>query len=91
MNGIPTHLETPNHVSVNHLLCRSLENGMVITASTTRYNEKFVTTLYYNYNPKKKDLYVCLHGNVLISSLHKQTHQKNKRLKPLPLQQSPNS
>lgn len=33
---------------------------MVITASTTRYNEKFVTTLYYNYNPKKKDLYVCL-------------------------------
>ena len=37
---------------------------MVITASTTRYNEKFVTTLYYNYNPKKKDLCVCLHGNV---------------------------
>lgn len=65
MNGIPTHLETPNHVSVNHLLCRSLENGMVITASTTRYNEKFVTTLYYNYNPKKKDSSVCLNYSCL--------------------------
>ena len=39
---------------------------MVITASTTRYNEKFVTTLYSNYNPKTKDLCVCLLRNSIM-------------------------
>ena len=39
---------------------------MVITASTTRYNEKFVTTLYYNYIPKKKDLCDCLLRNSIM-------------------------
>ena len=51
---------------------------MVITASTTRYNEKFVTTLYYNYNPKKKDLCVCLLRNSIIMVLESQRSPKRK-------------
>ena len=51
-DGIANHLCTPSHVTINHLYCRSLENGMVITGSTVRYKKKFVTTIYFNYVPK---------------------------------------
>ncbi|KAK8811329.1 hypothetical protein WA158_003063 [Blastocystis sp. Blastoise] len=51
-DGVAKHLCSPSHVTINHLYCRSLEIGMVITGSTVRYDKKFVTTIYFNYTPK---------------------------------------
>ena len=40
-------LMTPQHVSLNHLYCTAIKDGMMVLGVTQRHEEKFVTTIYY--------------------------------------------
>eukprot|EP00117_Sycon_ciliatum_P001741 scpid37579/ scgid2910/ 5&apos len=43
----PTVLPTPDHVLLNHLYALSIKDGVMVLATTQRYQHKFVTTLLY--------------------------------------------
>jgi hypothetical protein len=40
-------LPAPQHVELNHLYACSIRDGVMAMATTKRYREKFITTVYY--------------------------------------------
>jgi hypothetical protein len=40
-------LSVPSHVVLHHLCTSAIRNGVLAVANTTRYKEKFLTTVYY--------------------------------------------
>ena len=45
--GDPMLLPTPMHVTLNHLYCTTIRDGLMVQAITQRYRRKFVSTVYY--------------------------------------------
>ncbi|OMJ27465.1 5'-AMP-activated protein kinase subunit beta-2 [Smittium culicis] len=46
INGIRS-LPAPNHVVLNHLYACSIKDNVMAVSSTTRYRQKYLTTVYY--------------------------------------------
>jgi 5'-AMP-activated protein kinase regulatory beta subunit len=42
-----TLLPTPMHVTLNHLFCTAIRDGLMVQATTQRYRRKFVSTVFY--------------------------------------------
>ncbi|KAF8516806.1 5'-AMP-activated protein kinase beta subunit, interation domain-containing protein [Hysterangium stoloniferum] len=40
-------LPVPNHVVLHHLGTSAIKNGVLAVSDTTRYNKKYITTIYY--------------------------------------------
>ena len=40
-------LPNPNHVTLNHLYAQSVRDGIMALGITSRYREKFITTIVY--------------------------------------------
>jgi hypothetical protein len=40
-------LSIPDYVSLNHLYACSVKDGVLAVASTTRYRQKYMTTVFY--------------------------------------------
>ncbi|EDV28589.1 uncharacterized protein TRIADDRAFT_16636, partial [Trichoplax adhaerens] len=47
LQGEPTILPEPNHVSLNHLYALSIKDSVLVLGVTHRYRKKYVTTLLY--------------------------------------------
>ena len=47
----PMALPTPTHVTVHHLYCTAIKDGLMVQAVTQRYRRKFFTTVYYSVMP----------------------------------------
>ena len=43
----PLTLLTPQHVTLTHLYCTAIVNGVMVQAISQRYRRKATTTLYY--------------------------------------------
>ncbi|KAH8725980.1 hypothetical protein GQ44DRAFT_706234 [Phaeosphaeriaceae sp. PMI808] len=60
LNGTTPHkddssvLIMPNHTVLNHLATSSIKDNILATSATTRYRQKFLTTIMYK--PKEEDL-----------------------------------
>ncbi|KAK9670846.1 hypothetical protein K7432_017368, partial [Basidiobolus ranarum] len=46
-NDDPMALPVPNHVVLNHLYACSIRDGVMAVAGTTRYRQKYMSTVYY--------------------------------------------
>lgn len=44
-------LPVPQHVSLNHLYCTAIKDGMMVLGATQRYKEKFFTVVFYSVMP----------------------------------------
>jgi 5'-AMP-activated protein kinase regulatory beta subunit len=44
-------LPTPPHVTINHLYCTAIKDGLMVQAITQRYRRKHATTVYYSVMP----------------------------------------
>ena len=44
----PLALPVPQHVSLNHLYCTAIKDGIMVLGSTQRYKEKYQTTVFYS-------------------------------------------
>jgi 5'-AMP-activated protein kinase regulatory beta subunit len=44
-------LPAPQHVSLNHLYCTAIKDGMMVLGSTHRYKEKYCTVVFYAMMP----------------------------------------
>ncbi len=47
-SGDPLALPVPQHVSLNHLYCTAIKDGIMVLGSTQRYKEKCQTTVFYS-------------------------------------------
>ena len=47
----PCQLPPPNHVTLNHLYCTAIKDGLMVQAVTQRYRRKHVTTVLYSLMP----------------------------------------
>ena len=47
LNCEPTLLPTPHHVMVNHMYALSIKDQVMALSSTSRYKQKYVTTILY--------------------------------------------
>ena len=47
----PMALPIPQHVSLNHLYCTAIKDGMMVLGATQRYKEKFFTVVFYSVMP----------------------------------------
>jgi 5'-AMP-activated protein kinase regulatory beta subunit len=47
----PLHLPPPQHVTLNHLYCTAIKDGLMVQAATQRYRRKFVTSVFYAVMP----------------------------------------
>lgn len=47
----PLALPVPQHVSLNHLYCTAIKDGLMVLGSTQRYKEKFCTVVVYSVMP----------------------------------------
>lgn len=60
LNGVTPHkddssvLIMPNHTVLNHLATSSIKDNILATSATTRYKQKFLTTIMYK--PKEENL-----------------------------------
>jgi len=43
----PSVLPVPDHVMLNHLYALSIRDGVMVLASTSRYRQKYVTSVLY--------------------------------------------
>ena len=43
----PSVLPTPDHVMLSHLYALSIRDGVMVLASTSRYKQKYVTSVMY--------------------------------------------
>ena len=43
----PSVLPVPDHVMLNHLYALSIRDGVMVLASTSRYKQKYVTSVLY--------------------------------------------
>jgi 5'-AMP-activated protein kinase, regulatory beta subunit len=44
----PLALPIPQHVSLNHLYCTAIKDGIMVLGATQRYKEKYQTTVFYS-------------------------------------------
>jgi len=44
----PLALPVPHHVSLNHLYCTAIKDGIMVLGATQRYKEKYQTTVFYS-------------------------------------------
>jgi hypothetical protein len=44
----PMALPEPQHVSLNHLYCTAIKDGMMVLGATQRYRQKYVTIVFYS-------------------------------------------
>jgi hypothetical protein len=47
----PLALPNPQAVSLNHLYCTAIKDGMMVLGATQRYREKFFTVVFYSVCP----------------------------------------
>jgi len=47
----PQSLPSPQYVSLNHLYCTAIKDGMMVLGATQRYKEKFFTIVFYSVMP----------------------------------------
>lgn len=47
----PQALPVPQYVSLNHLYCTAIKDGMMVLGATQRYREKFFTIVFYSVMP----------------------------------------
>lgn len=47
----PQALPTPQYVSLNHLYCTAIKDGLMVLGATQRYKEKFFTVVFYSVMP----------------------------------------
>ena len=47
----PSALPNPQAVSLNHLYCTAIKDGMMVLGATQRYREKFFTVVFYSVCP----------------------------------------
>jgi 5'-AMP-activated protein kinase regulatory beta subunit len=47
----PLALPIPQHVSLNHLYCTAIKDGMMVLGATQRYKDKFFTVVFYSTIP----------------------------------------
>ena len=59
------HLPIPQHVTLNHLYCTAIKDGLMVLSVTTRYKEKFVTTITYSLQDTTFDEVVMQHRNLV--------------------------
>lgn len=50
-NNDPLSLPAPQQVSLNHLYCTAIKDGMMVLGGTQRYREKHVTLVFYSVMP----------------------------------------
>jgi 5'-AMP-activated protein kinase, regulatory beta subunit len=43
----PTVVPTPDHVMLGHLYALSIRDGVMVLAATSRYKQKYVTSILY--------------------------------------------
>lgn len=53
----PQSLPTPQYVSLNHLYCTAIKDGMMVLGSTQRYREKYFTVVFYSVMPSSGTQY----------------------------------
>lgn len=49
-------LPSPQHVTINHLYCSAIKDNLMVLGATSRYREKFVTTVHYSPTPFWEDV-----------------------------------
>lgn len=49
--GDHKELPSPSHVTVNHLYCAAIKDGVMVQGTTRRYRRKAVTVVYYSIMP----------------------------------------
>lgn len=47
----PLQLENPKHVTLTHLYCTAIVNGLMVQAISHRYRRKMTTTIFYSLSP----------------------------------------
>ena len=47
----PLALPAPQHVSLNHLYCTAIKDGMMVLGATQRYKDKYFTVVFYSVMP----------------------------------------
>jgi len=47
-NSDPLALPVPQHVSLNHLYCTAIKDGMMVLGATQRYKEKYLTVVFFS-------------------------------------------
>lgn len=47
----PQALPVPQYVSLNHLYCTAIKDGLMVLGATQRYKEKFFTVVFYSVMP----------------------------------------
>jgi len=47
----PQALPVPQYVSLNHLYCTAIKDGMMVLGATQRYREKYFTIVFYSVMP----------------------------------------
>jgi 5'-AMP-activated protein kinase regulatory beta subunit len=48
----PQLLPVPQRVSLTHLYCTAIKDGMMVPSMTHRYKAKHVTTVFYSVTPQ---------------------------------------
>jgi 5'-AMP-activated protein kinase regulatory beta subunit len=47
----PQALPVPQYVSLNHLYCTAIKDGLMVLGATQRYKEKYFTVVFYSVMP----------------------------------------
>jgi hypothetical protein len=53
----PQSLPVPQYVSLNHLYCTAIKDGMMVLGATQRYREKYFTIVFYSVMPQSGTQY----------------------------------
>mmetsp|Transcript_2478 Transcript_2478/g.2876 ORF Transcript_2478/g.2876 Transcript_2478/m.2876 type:complete len:296 (+) Transcript_2478:246-1133(+) len=50
----PNAMQTPQHVTLNHLYCSAIKDNLMVLGVTQRFRKKFITTVFYSPLPEIK-------------------------------------
>mmetsp|Transcript_9783 Transcript_9783/g.10527 ORF Transcript_9783/g.10527 Transcript_9783/m.10527 type:complete len:248 (-) Transcript_9783:1354-2097(-) len=53
----PQSLPVPQYVSLNHLYCTAIKDGMMVLGATQRYRDKYFTIVFYSVMPTSGNQY----------------------------------
>ena len=59
------HLPIPQHVTLNHLYCTAIKDGLMVLGVTTRFKEKYVTTITYSLQDNTFEEVTKQHRNLM--------------------------
>mmetsp|Transcript_20904 Transcript_20904/g.25355 ORF Transcript_20904/g.25355 Transcript_20904/m.25355 type:complete len:318 (+) Transcript_20904:349-1302(+) len=48
----PNMMQTPQHVTLNHLYCSAIKDNLMVLGVTQRFRKKFITTVFYSPLPE---------------------------------------